>query len=46
MKLIFLHADKHQSPTSEFQHFRHQSFLQGDIIIIVGHDQALSKYSK
>ena len=30
----FLHADKHQS------------FLQGDIIIINGHDQAFSKYSK
>ena len=31
---IFLHADKHQS------------FLQGDIIITDGHDQAFLKYSK
>ena len=30
----FLHADKHQS------------FLQGDTIIIDGHDQAFSNYSK
>ena len=41
----FLHADK-QFPTSWFQHFGHQSFLQGDIIIINGHDQAFWKYSK
>ena len=34
IKLIFLHADKHQS------------FLQGDIIITDGHDQAFLKYSK
>ena len=33
-KVDFLHADKHQS------------FLQGDAIIINGHDQAFSKYSK
>ena len=26
--------------------FGHQSLLQGDTIIIDGHDQALSKYSK
>ena len=28
--------------TSWFQHFGHQSFLQGDIIITDGHDQAWS----
>ena len=44
----FLHVDKHQSkfPTSWFQHFGHQSFLQGDTIIIDGHDQTFLKYSK
>ena len=31
----FLHADKRQS---WFQYFGHQSFLQGDTIIIYGHD--------
>ena len=39
----FLRADKHQS---WFQHFGHQIFLQVDTIIIDGHDQAFSKYSK
>ena len=33
-------------PTSWLQHFGHQSFLQEDTIIIDGHDQAFSKYSK
>ena len=39
----FLHANKHQS----FLNFNtgHQSVLQGDTIIIDGHDQAFSKYS-
>ena len=32
--------------TRLFQHCGHQSFLQGDTIIIDGHDQAFSKYSK
>ena len=32
--------------TGWFQHFGRQSFLQGDTIIIDGHDQAFSKYSK
>ena len=31
---------------SWFQDFRPQSLLQGDTIIIDGHDQAFSKYSK
>ena len=40
----FLHVDKHQS---WFQHFGHQSFLQGDTIISDWHDQAYqsNKYS-
>ena len=29
-----------QISTSWFQHFEHQSFLQGDIIIIDEHDEA------
>ena len=37
----FLHADKHQS---WFQHFWHQSFLQG--FLIDEHNQSFSKYSK
>ena len=40
----FLHPGKYQGPTSWFQHFRHQSFPQGDTIIIDKHDQAFSKY--
>ena len=39
-QLDFLHADQHQ----KFQHFGHQSLLQGDMTIINGHDQAFSKY--
>ena len=38
----FLHADKHQS----FLQFENQRFLQGNTIIIDGHYQAFSKYSK
>ena len=30
----------------DFQQFGHQCFLQGDTIIIDGHNQAFSKYSK
>ena len=33
-------------PASWFQHFGHQSLLQNDTIIIDGHNQAFSKYSK
>ena len=33
-------------PTSWFQHFGHQSFLQGDTSIIGEHNEAFSKYSK
>ena len=44
-KVIFLHTDNF-FPTSQFQHFGHQSLLQGDTIIIDCHDQAFSKYSK
>ena len=33
-------------PTSWFQYFGHQIFLQGDTIVIEEHDQAFSKYSK
>ena len=40
----FFHAAKHQR--SWFQHFGDQSFLQGDTIIIDGHNLACSKYSK
>ena len=32
-------------PTSWFQHFVNQSFLQDDTIIIDEHDYAFSKYS-
>ena len=42
-KVDFLQADKHQS---WFWHFGHQSFVQGDTIIVDGHDQAFSNYSK
>ena len=48
-KVDFLHTDKHQSGLevdSWLQHFRHQSFQQGDTIIIDEHDEAFSKYSK
>ena len=43
IKLIFVHADKHQS---RFQYFGIQSFLQDDTIIIDSRHQAFSKYSK
>ena len=33
-------------PAGKFQHFGHESFLQGDIIITNGYDQAFSKYSE
>ena len=48
MNLTFLHADKYQSglPTSSFQHFGQQGFLQRNIIIIDEHDEPLSKHSK
>ena len=45
----FLNADKHQSFLQvDFNTLGigHQSFLQGDAIIIDGHDQAFTKYSK
>ena len=42
----FLHAIASKFLTCWFQHFRHQSFLQSDTIIIDEHDQAFSKYSK
>ena len=46
MKSIFLQTDKHWSSLLIwFQQFGPQSFLQDDLIIIVGYDQAFSKYS-
>ena len=42
MKLVILHADKHQR---WLQFFVHQRVLQGDTISIDGHDQTLLKYS-
>ena len=41
-KLIFCMQINIKFPTSWFQHFGHQSFLQGDAIMIDGHDQAFS----
>ena len=32
-------------PASRFQHFDHQSFLQGNTIVVDGQEQAFSKYS-
>ena len=43
-KVVFLHANKHQSFLQVDSNTVHQSFLQGDTIIINGHDQAFSKY--
>ena len=37
-KLIFYMQINIKFPTSWFQHFGHQSVLQGDIIVIDGHD--------
>ena len=43
----FLDADKHQSFLQvDFNTLGKQSFLQDDSIIIDGHDQAFSNYSK
>ena len=43
----FLDADKHQSFLQvDFNTLGKQSFLQDDTIIIDGHDQAFSNYSK
>ena len=42
----FLHVDKHLSFVQVDFNTGYQSFLQGDIIIIDGHDQAFSEYSK
>ena len=40
-EIDFLHA-----PTSWFQHFENQSFVQGDTIITDGHGQAFSNHLK
>ena len=45
-KLIFCMQITAKFPTSWFQHFGYLSFLQRDTIIIDGHDQVFSKYSK
>ena len=46
MKLIFSMQINIKFPTSWFQHFGHQRFLQVDTIIVDGYNQAFSKYSK
>ena len=47
MNLISLHADKHQSsPKVYFNTLGIKVFYKVDIIIIIGHDQAFSNYSK
>ena len=43
---LFACRNTWNSPTSWFQLFGHQLFLQGNTITIDGHDLAFSKYSK
>ena len=45
-KVDFLHADKHRSFLQNNFKTSGISFLEGDTIIIDGHDQAFSNYSK
>ena len=43
----FLHADKHQSFLHLYlKQFEYQSYLQGDTIILDGHNETSLKYSK
>ena len=43
---FFAYRQTSKFPTSLFQYFGHQSFLQGDTVNIDNLDQAFSKYSK
>ena len=46
-KVDFLYADRYQNfPQVYLKHFEHQTFVQGDTIIIDGQKQKFLKYSR